>query len=114
MNLFFETSGQAYAFLFTLPLGFLLAFCLDLFGKARKLRPLLDICTLLSCGLILVWLLLILQDERMRLYHILAVFLGAILYLCGVGQIAVRLKRALLTRKSRKKAKRQEENGTVM
>ena len=81
MTLFFETAGQAQAFLAAVPLGLLLAACLDASVLAGPLRPVADVL-------------------MMRLYHLLALLTGAVLYTQGIGRL-VRLIRARL-----KKAKK--------
>ena len=43
MTLFFETAGQAQAFLAAVPLGLLLAACLDASVLAGPLRPVADV-----------------------------------------------------------------------
>lgn len=97
MTLFFETAGQAGAFLFTLPLGFALALCLDMLSASGKLRPLLDVFVLLGGGAVLGWLILLMQSEEMRMFHVLALLLGALIYLGGVGRLLARLKKRMVS-----------------
>lgn len=107
MRLFFETGGQANAFLFTLPLGFLLALFLDVTRYTGHLRPVLDVCALVGCALTLLALILFMRDQGARLFHILAIFTGAILYICGVG----RLLRCSVRRIKKKLRMRKEKSG---
>lgn len=99
MKLFFETAGQAQAFLAAVPLGLLLAACLDASAAAGPLRPVVDVALLLLCGLSLMGLLLFTRDGAMRMYHLLAVLTGAILYSGGVGRLARALGRRIKKRK---------------
>lgn len=87
MKLFFETSGQAQAFLAAVPLGMILAAALDMSRYAGKLKPLVDVTTLLLCSLSLIILTLALRDASLRLYHVLAVAIGALLYTGGIGRL---------------------------
>ncbi|MCI6378351.1 MAG: spore cortex biosynthesis protein YabQ [Clostridiales bacterium] len=87
MKLFFETSGQAQAFLAAVPLGMILAAALDISRYAGRLKPLADVMTLLLCGLSLIILTLALRDAALRLYHVLAVAIGALLYTGGIGRL---------------------------
>ena len=107
MNLFFESSGQARVFLAVLPLGFLLALAVDLTRFAGRWRPVWDALCLLLGGVALMGLLLIFQDRGVRGYHALALALGAILYVCGVGSLARRLAQRVrfLRKKPRKSCK---------
>ena len=87
MKLFFETSGQAQAFLAAVPLGMLLAAALDLSRYTGRLKPAADVAALLLCSLSLLALTLALRDASLRLYHVLAVVIGALLYAGGVGRV---------------------------
>lgn len=86
MKLFFETALQARVFLLALPIGLMLGACLDagkLFGKAR---PAADILALLTAAFGLILLSLISLENGLQLYHLLAVVVGMILYLSGIGR----------------------------
>jgi len=87
MKLFFETSGQAQAFLAAVPLGIILAAALDLSRYAGRLKPVTDVAALLLCSLSLIALTLFLRDAALRLYHVLAVVIGALLYAGGIGRL---------------------------
>lgn len=100
MTLFFETAGQAQAFLAAVPLGLLLAACLDASVLAGPLRPVADVLVMLVAAASLMAMMLLARDEALRLYHLLALLTGAVLYTQGIGRL-VRLIRARL-----KKAKK--------
>lgn len=100
MTLFFETVGQAQAFLAAVPLGLLLAACLDASVLAGPLRPVADVLMMLAAAASLMAMMLLARDEALRLYHLLALLTGAVLYTQGIGRL-VRLIRARL-----KKAKK--------
>lgn len=101
MKLFFETAGQAQAFLAAVPLGLVLAACLDASVLAGPLRPLADVLMMLTAGFALMGMMLLSRDEALRLYHLLAILTGALLYTQGIGRL-VRLAGAWL--KKRKKS----------
>lgn len=85
MRLFFETSLQAEAFLAAVPLGFFLAAGFDLTSAVRRGRAVLDVLLLLACAGALLCLMRFMKDEGLRLYHLLALCAGALLYVRGVG-----------------------------
>ena len=95
MTLFFETAGQAQAFLAAVPLGLLLAACLDASVLAGPLRPVADVLMMLAAAASLMAMMLLARDEALRLYHLLALLTGAVLYTQGIGRL-VRLMRARL------------------
>lgn len=99
MKLFFETAMQAGVFLMMVPAGLLLALLTDLSGRSGNSRPLWDVLIMLSGGLILGWLLIITGDSRLRLYHLLAVLTGAVLYLTGIRRILYFLSAEVSKRK---------------
>lgn len=72
-----------------IPVGILLALLADLTGQAGRGKPVLDVLVMLTCGLILAFLLIVTGDERLRLYHLLAVLAGCVLYLTGLRRIFV-------------------------
>ena len=100
MTLFFETAGQVQAFLAAVPLGLLLAACLDASVLAGPLRPVADVLVMLTAAASLMAMMLLARDEALRLYHLVALLTGAVLYTQGIGRL-VRLIRARL-----KKAKK--------
>lgn len=95
MNLFFETTAQAHIFLATIPLGFALALIIDITSHAGHMRLLLDVLCLLVCGIALICLMLMFKDKGIRIYHLLALIIGAILYLLGVKQLMISVWRKL-------------------
>ena len=105
MKLFFETAGQAQAFLTAVPLGLLLAACLDASALTGPLRPLADALLVLGGGLALMAAMLLVRDETLRIYHLLALLTGAVLYSRGIGRL-VRMARARI--KKRKKTRKAE------
>ena len=104
MTLFFETAGQAQAFLAAVPLGLVLAACLDASALAGPLRPVADVLMMLTGAAALMAMMLLARDEALRLYHLLAIFSGAVLYTQGIGRL-VRLIRELL-----QKAKKSDDS----
>ena len=87
MTLFFETSRQAWCFLCLLPVGLAAAFLLDTDVIAGKLRPLADVFFLVVTGLAVLVMIVLCRDSGLRLYHMLGVLTGALLYLGGIGKI---------------------------
>lgn len=87
MNLFFETENQARVFISAVPLGFFMAAAFSLLGRAGRFRVLLDVLCLVLCGLSVAALVVITRDDGLRLYHLLALCVGAILYLLGVHRL---------------------------
>ena len=99
MKLFFETAAQASVFLLTVPLGLLLAFLVDLSGRTGTLRPLWDVLTMLAGFAAAGAAIVLLGDSGLRIYHILAMLTGMLLYLLGIrafaGRLCKRVKAAL-------------------
>lgn len=114
MRLFFETGGQASAFLLTLPLGFLLALFLDVTRYTGHLRPVLDVCVLVGCALTFLVLTLLMRDQSARLFHVLAILTGALLYTCGVGRLFHGAARMLKKHQKKNKKEESEGNGPLM
>jgi len=83
MKLFFETSAQGSIFLMMLPVGMLLAVCVDLCGLSGTFRPLWDLCGVLVCFAAIGFCIVLLDDSSLRLYHVLAVATGYLLYALG-------------------------------
>ncbi|MEG0125172.1 MAG: hypothetical protein RR816_03725 [Clostridia bacterium] len=111
MRLFFETGDQAHIFLAVLPIGFLLAMSFDASSFAGKLRPVMDVLCLLMSGLAFIMLLLVFRDDGLRVYHMLALLTGAVLYLCGMGRLFRAIGRKLsrfLAQRAEQKFKRNE------
>ncbi len=98
MNLFFETAHQAGSFLAAAPIGFVVAMGLDVGRRGGIARFLLDVLVLSAAGLALVVLLLLGREESMRLYHMLGLGVGALLYSGGIGKLS-RLARAKIQKK---------------
>ena len=105
MRLFFETSVQAEAFLFTVPLGMLLAAGFDLTAAAKRCRVLLDVLLFLLCAIALLYWIRLMRDEGLRMYHLLALCVGMLLYVRGVGALARAVIRRLRSRSSRDQTK---------
>lgn len=101
MRLFFETSGQGIAFLAAIPVGFLLAACLDCAKGKPLLRAVLDIAVLMLSGFVLLLLTVLLSEEKLRIYHLLGLVIGAFLYLKGAGEVK-RMIAAFYLRKKQK------------
>ena len=99
MRLFFETTGQAQAFLAAVPLGLVLAACLDASVLTGPLRPLADVVMMLAGGIALMVMMLLARDEALRLYHLLAVLTGAVLYTQGIGSLVRMMRTSLKKRK---------------
>jgi uncharacterized membrane protein len=99
VNLFFETSGQAWRFLCVVPLGFVAALCLDA-QSSGVLRVLADVVLLMAVGIGTLVVIVFCGDARTRLYHLLALVTGAQLYLQGIGKIVrlIRLRQELRAR----------------
>lgn len=84
MRLFFETGGQSASFLLAVPIGFALAVCLDWLKEKQMVRLLLDVGFFLLSGLSLLILTMLLSEEKLRLYHLLGMSIGGLLYLRGI------------------------------
>ena len=87
MKLFFETSGQASCFLCMVPLGLAMAIFLDISLIAGKMRPVMDVLVLLSAGLTVLVAIIFCRETTLRLYHLLGLTTGALLYTQGIGKI---------------------------
>ena len=87
MKLFFETSTQAMVFLLMMPLGILFAAGIDVAGFIRIAKPLWDLLLVLLLGLSLGVGIILLGDQGLRMYHLLAVLFGSLLYLLGIRRI---------------------------
>lgn len=110
MNLFFETANQAGCFLAAAPIGFAAAMGLDLGRRQGIARFLLDVLVLSAAGVALVVLLLLGREESLRLYHMLGLGVGALLYSSGIGKLA-RLARAKMQKKKKEKQLGKQESG---
>ena len=86
-------------------LGLLLAACLDASALTGPLRPLADALLVLGGGLALMVAMLLVRDETLRMYHLLALLTGAVLYSQGIGRL-VRMARARIQK--RKKTRKAE------
>lgn len=104
MRLFFETSLQAQAFLATIPIGFFLALGLDMSHAFPKARPVLDVLCLLAGGLATLCLIQFMKSDSLRFFHLLALFLGALLYLAGFRALCLTMLRRF--RRCRQRAKK--------
>lgn len=108
MRLFFETASQAGSFLASIPLGFAAALCLDVGDGGGIMRMLLDLLWFLICGMSLLVLTFLIHDAQIRLYHVLGLISGALLYLRGIS--AVRKAAAKKYEFWKKSRCRQEKN----
>ena len=92
MKLFFETSIQARAFLSAVPLGLALGVLLNLESCFPGWKVLWDVLLMLLCaagiGMLLFWT----GEDRLRIYHLLAVGTGLLLYRCGAGCVLSKIK----------------------
>lgn len=95
MKLFFETSAQGSIFLMMLPVGMLLAICVDLCGLSGTFRPLWDLCAVLVCFAAIGFGIVLLDDTSLRMYHVLAVLTGYLLYALGVRRLLQTLRHRL-------------------
>ena len=87
MTLFFETSTQADLFLKTVLLGLMLACCLDVLNIKSYLSVVVDtvvFCLLAAC---LILIMIIFQQESLRIYHLLGCMSGSIIYWFGIGKV---------------------------
>lgn len=111
MNLFFETANQAVCFLAAAPIGFAAAMGLDLGRREGLARFFLDVLVLSAAGVALVVLLLLGREEGMRLYHMLGLGTGALLYLGGLGRLS-KLARSKIQKKKKEKQLAKQESVT--
>ena len=105
MKLFFETEIQSLSFLMTLPLGFAMALLLDINRASAFFRCLADILTVLLAGFSLMLVVIWRGENALRLYHLLGLLAGAVLYVSGVG----RLWRAARGKSRQKRKLRQDK-----
>lgn len=87
MKLFFETAIQSWSFLMVLPLGFGLALLLDAGAVTRAFRCAADILLVLSAGVAVFSVVVWNGESDLRLFHLLGLLTGAMLYLCGAGRL---------------------------
>ncbi len=87
MKLFFETSRQAFCFLCTVPFGIITAVLMDADVIAGKLRAVADVLFLLLTGLAVMVMIILCRESGLRLYHLLGLLTGAVLYQEGIGKI---------------------------
>ena len=111
MNLFFETANQAGCFLAAAPIGFAAAMGLDLGRREGIARFVLDVLVLSASGIALVVLLLLGREESLRIYHMLGLGVGALLYTSGIGRLG-RLARAKIQKKKIEKQLGKQESGS--
>jgi len=93
MTLFFETGNQAVCFLVMLPAGLLTAFMLDIRLRSPYIRPLADVLILLAAGITLLYAVVLCREPVFRLYHLLGLCAGAVLYMQGIGKITAHFRR---------------------
>lgn len=104
MKLFFETAHQADCFLLMIPLGFMLALCLDADAAAGPIRLILDCLLILAAGAAVLSAIAFWRESGLRLYHLLGLLIGAVLYVHGLGRLI-----RLAARKVRNHPRRQEK-----
>lgn len=103
MTLFFETAHQVWSFLGAVPAGFLVALCLDAGRNEGIIRMALDLLLLSVLGLGTVVMISLFRDQSLRLYHLLGMLLGAILYLQGLCRLKSYLVRVIKQKRLRKR-----------
>jgi len=101
MKLFFETAHQANCFLLMIPLGFALAFLLDADVLAGPIRLLIDCLLILASGAAALATIVFWRENSLRLYHMLGLFTGAVLYVHGLGRL-VRFAASKLLNRTRR------------
>ncbi len=87
MKLFFETAQQASVFLLILPIGIAFGVCIDLCACFGTTRPLFEVAAAFLCFLLIGAALVLLNDNTLRLYHLLAFISGWILYSIGLRRL---------------------------
>lgn len=95
MKLFFETAAQGTIFLMMIPVGMVLAVCVDICGMAGVFRLLWDLVAVLLCFAAVGFCVVLLNDTSLRLYHLLAVVTGYLLYALGVRRLLQALGRII-------------------
>ena len=106
MKLFFETSIQARAFLSAVPLGLMLGVLLNLEACLPGWKALWDILLMLLCAAGLGMLLFWTEEGNLRIYHLLAVGTGLLLYRCGAGCILSKIKATFSPEKNAREKKK--------
>ena len=86
MKFFFETEIQSTVFLLTVAGGFLLCMLLDVNLKSVLVQAVLDLLLLTGTGAGIVLFMMFSQDPSLRIYHLLGLMCGSILYICGIGR----------------------------
>lgn len=99
MKLFFETALQPWFFLLTLPIGFLICFFLDMRTFSHWVSLILDLSVLLLGTIALIGSLLVSNEKSLRLYHLLGLVTGGILYTGGIGKVRRLFRKGLRSRK---------------
>ena len=87
MKLFFETENQALVFLLTVPIGMLLFFFLDGREEQGVWRFVMDLLSFCICGASLFMLFWGFGQEILRIYHLLGLVTGGMLYMKGMSRI---------------------------
>lgn len=105
MKLFFETAIQARVFLSAVPLGIMLGMLLNLESRLPGGKALWDVLLMLLCAIWMGILLLWTGENGLRLYHLLAVGTGLLLYRCGVSRLLSKIKTAFSSGKASPKRK---------
>jgi len=87
MNLFFETGSQAFSFLSMVPVGFAAAFCMEIGRFHTSIRALTDVFVMLAAGFVVLVIIVFCRENTLRLYHLLGLLTGTVIYMQGVGKI---------------------------
>lgn len=69
------------------PLGLAAGFCLDAGVITGRLRPLADAVLLMVTGCAALAMIVLCREAGLRLYHLLGILTGAVLYTAGIGKI---------------------------
>lgn len=85
--LFFETINQAALFLLVVPQGWLLALLLNLSGRAGRWKLVTDVLLLCLCGALFFLFCMLVKEEGLRMYHLLALLTGFLLYRLGPARL---------------------------
>lgn len=89
MALYFETELQGISFLLLCGAGFVFALVFDGIGALipSSFKIVSDILLFLISGVAFLFVLFLLREGALRYFHWLALFVGAILYTCGIRRL---------------------------
>lgn len=100
MKLFFETEFQTSAFLLAFPIGFVMFLLMDAGVKCPLVQTMIDLLVLQGVGFSLIALALYTGDSSVKLFHLLGLVCGALLYTSGLGRCIRRVKKRCQERKA--------------